>query len=96
MITEIDQENCPDYYDSEEDGCCLNCENAKDGCLCFECKCTKCYWYRKDDNNENGYCELPIIWKNKRESKLKKYKSTFIDYSRVGLSNEQRQIGDFK
>ena len=43
-----------DYYD--EDGCCLTCEDAEEGCLCFECKCTKCVWYISDGYS-GGKCE---------------------------------------
>ena len=32
-----------DFYG--EDGCCLTCEDAEEGCLCYACKCTKCEWY---------------------------------------------------
>lgn len=39
-----------DYYDKE--GYCLTCLPSRkkkhktgDGCLCYECKCRKCFWY---------------------------------------------------
>ena len=57
------QEGCIDYYDEyiEEDGihgCCKLCDDAKDGCLCYDCRCTKCYWYEYDYSLEKGYCML--------------------------------------
>lgn len=43
------QEGFDSYYDlcfeGDEEGCCLLCPEQEEGCLCFECKCTKCYWY---------------------------------------------------
>jgi hypothetical protein len=41
-----------DYYSATQDGtsfgCCLLCSDAKPGCLCYSCKCTKCYWYEPE------------------------------------------------
>jgi hypothetical protein len=34
-----------DYHALEDPGCCLLCEDAEEGCLCFECKCRKCSHY---------------------------------------------------
>jgi len=52
-----------DYYDEylESDGihgCCLLCDDARPGCLCYDCKCRKCYWYNKDEYMEHGRCDL--------------------------------------
>jgi len=50
-----------DWYDethqSYESGCCLICDSAEEGCLCFNCKCRKCFWYERDDYEDKGYCE---------------------------------------
>ena len=27
------------------DGCCLTCSKQSKGCLCYACKCKKCFWY---------------------------------------------------
>ena len=45
------QEGCEDWYEQDDEGCCLICEKAEEGCLCFDCKCSKCYWY----DNEAKY-----------------------------------------
>lgn len=34
-----------DYYELEDRGCCLLCKKAYPGCLCYSCKCKKCFWY---------------------------------------------------
>lgn len=54
-----------DYYELDDPGCCLICEDAYDGCLCFNCKCSKCSMYSENDPesesiDENGkrYCVL--------------------------------------
>lgn len=63
------------YDYSNRDGCCLSCPNKKPGCLCYECKCTKCYWYRSKEegynspskSNQNGFCALCTdkrLWRN--------------------------------
>lgn len=62
------QEWCHDYYEDDyTSGCCLNCDNSYDGCLCFACKCRKCYWYAPPDDFlaiddrdgcPRGVCEL--------------------------------------
>ena len=51
------------YYDAEDPGCCLICPNSYDGCLCYECKCSKCSEYEPEGDydeygNEKGYCSL--------------------------------------
>jgi len=40
----------------EESGCCLICATAAVGCLCFNCKCTKCDRY----NANEGRCEISL------------------------------------
>jgi hypothetical protein len=34
------------------EGCCLTCEEAEEGCLCFDCNCRKCERY-----NDEGKCQ---------------------------------------
>jgi len=34
-----------DYYAIDDPGCCLVCDYASPGCLCYDCKCSKCEWY---------------------------------------------------
>lgn len=53
------QEDCLDYFElysegEESHGCCLLCPDSKPGCLCYDCKCTKCYWYEKTE--DGGHC----------------------------------------
>ena len=43
-----------DYFNSDDKGCCLNCEDSEPGCLCFDCKCKKCDHY----NWMHGVCDL--------------------------------------
>jgi len=52
-----------DYYEWNDDGCCLICKNGYDGCLCYECKCRQCYWY----NDNQSCCDLPDVWRYERE-----------------------------
>lgn len=51
------------YYDEYEGtgerGCCLCCEEAEEGCLCYDCKCSKCSEY--DDYQK---CTLARQWEN--------------------------------
>jgi TusA-related sulfurtransferase len=37
--------------------CCLSCERASPGCLCYDCRCIKCEHYHAT-NSEKGYCTL--------------------------------------
>ena len=99
------QEDCHDYSDDDY-GCCLNCEDAEDGCLCYDCKCTKCYYYSKPDDfnvdsegNMVGSCDIATQTKN--ESKIKKEfwklknKEGCYDYTTLGLKKEQTQLNIF-
>lgn len=65
-----------DYYEycqeTGEVGCCLLCVEAHDGCLCFNCKCTKCEHYDEEekctialDNGSNNYNLQVIIDPNR-------------------------------
>lgn len=63
------QEWAEDYYVEEYDsGCCLKCSDSYEGCLCFDCKCTKCYWYITPEewNGENGKCGKVDVLKKER------------------------------
>lgn len=66
------QEGCVDYYE-EGGGCCLHCPNAKKGCLCFECKCTKCYWYDspQQTGDYKGWCGMVSQLKEQRKEEFK-------------------------
>lgn len=66
-----------DYYELEDRGCCLHCEDSYEGCLCYNCKCSKCIHYSGNDpdadvkNEDTGgeVCLLPIYWKDHNDSK---------------------------
>lgn len=76
-----------DYYELEDQGCCLICEEGYEGCLCYNCKCSKCEHYSGNDpdadvrNEDTGgeVCLLPIFWKFKknREFEEGQLRSTF-------------------
>jgi hypothetical protein len=71
------QENCIDYYEElgENDGCCLNCDSSEDGCLCFKCKCRKCYWYNwnyRECERKEDYERLVVEKKEKFIAGMKK------------------------
>jgi hypothetical protein len=51
--------NVYDFYG--EEGCCLTCDEAEEGCLCYECKCRRCIHYVQDydwDEEPIGHCDL--------------------------------------
>lgn len=68
------QEGCVDYYE-EGGGCCLHCSNAYKGCLCYECKCTKCYWYSSPESvaSDKGWCDKVSELKEENKRKIKEY-----------------------
>lgn len=58
-----------DFYDlclnGADGGCCLVCPEAHPGCLCFECKCRKCFYYTYD-GNDSGHCDIAkSVWKER-------------------------------
>lgn len=59
---------------SGEVGCCFTCPEQEEGCLCPECKCTRCSLYIKEYFDEKGHCRLSL----EREDKWEKV-STEID-----------------
>jgi len=65
-----------DWYELEDDGCCLICENAEPGCLCYNCKCSKCIHYSKniDPFIDEGFCNLVEKWREEAESEDDRYK----------------------
>ncbi len=59
------QEGYFDYSsEGRNTGCCLDCDDSHDGCLCHDCGCTKCYWY-----NQEGFCDKVAVLKE--EGRLK-------------------------
>lgn len=66
-------EDREDFYlltkEGETNGCCLLCEDARAGCLCYYCKCRKCYWYiaPEDWNGEKGRCRFALKLKERRK-----------------------------
>ena len=54
-----------DYYG--EVGCCLTCLEQHEGCLCPECKCTRCSHYVKEYYDERGRCALSLEREDKWE-----------------------------
>lgn len=49
QIAEAENLGETDYFYEESDGCCLNCPDAEEGCLCVLCKCRKCAAYDRED-----------------------------------------------
>lgn len=89
------QENCINYYDEDDEGCCLICEDAEDGCLCYNCKCTRCFNYTPQEYG--GICDLAYEFKQENKKiKLSGFdNSCCIDYSRIKIDKQQKQLGDF-
>lgn len=54
------------YYG--EEGCCLTCEEAEEGCLCPECACSECEHYVSYEYEEGGYCNIAREFKIKKEN----------------------------
>ena len=70
------QEREYDYYrEPYNTGCCLKCPEAKPGCLCYSCKCKKCYWYRHphESYSDNGSCDKVKFLKEERKKELRDY-----------------------
>jgi hypothetical protein len=55
-----------DYYKDDSLGCCLACSDSYDGCLCFDCNCTKCDMYDPEDH----CCEYPALWAAERSRNI--------------------------
>jgi hypothetical protein len=86
------QEQCYDYSeDARNCGCCIQCDYAELGCLCFDCKCKKCYWYSSPEeyNGENGHCDKTMSkeeWKEYYEEqgqiRIENYKKKKIELNK--------------
>lgn len=90
--------DCPDYYIEEVDsGCCLRCSESEIDCLCYDCKCSKCFWYDSPEeyNFEKGHCGMVDVLKKRKMIIIsKKFPCTI--YSKVGLNPNQSQLGEFE
>jgi len=67
------QEHCKDFSENDYDtGCCLYCSNAEEGCLCYECKCKKCYWYSSPQETGigKGVCDKVEVLKEEKKQKI--------------------------
>lgn len=77
-----------DYYELAinhgDSGCCLVCDDAEPGCLCFGCKCTKCSRYDTDLKK----CEIAVLIKN-RASKIS------IEYKDIKYETEKAYLINF-
>jgi len=67
-----------DYYAMLEygEGCCLNCPDSEEGCLCYNCKCKNCLWYSplEEYNGEKGHCDKTDELKQRKQNKwIKKF-----------------------
>lgn len=90
------QEGYEDYYG--EEGCCLNCPDSEEGCLCYNCKCTKCYWYTPPEEygGEKGDCDkTDELKEQKKERWLDKFAAKQRK-KRLKENNGQTQLGDQK
>lgn len=67
------QFECKDYYEEcgFNEGCCLKCSKAHPECLCSECKCRKCYWYKQIDSDK-GICEKKLELAKERRINFRK------------------------
>jgi len=82
-----------DYYEFEDPGCCLICEDAEPGCLCYDCKCSKCCWYSGNDYGVeeftpegDRYCVLVDVMRDQHESG--KLSSEFKIYERLNYTEK--------
>jgi len=48
-------------------GCCLDCPNGYEGCLCYDCKCKKCYWYIENNLIDMDLVDKPCGYKFGKE-----------------------------
>jgi len=86
------QEGFYNYYNiGVGEGCCLNCYEAREGCLCYDCKCKKCYWYSTD--GYNGHCEKTDALKEqrKKEAKERYQRECEEDYAQVQALKKHNQ-----
>jgi hypothetical protein len=90
------QESCFDYSQLQRNcGCCLKCQDFRSGCLCFDCKCSKCYWYLSPDGSgyEKGYCEYKTkFWRKYYEQKAEKDKESYYKLKNEKDKKEEEKI----
>lgn len=88
------QEWCDDWYEIDDFGCCLNCPDSYEGCLCYNCKCTRCYWYSPPEeyDGEKGHCDKTDKLKLKKWSN--KFKGTIVDYDKP-IDKKQKSLKEF-
>ena len=81
-----------DYYHNDDEkvgACCLICSEKSPGCLCFECACTKCFWYNPNNSfygDGHGFCDLAREMKKDRIIKERRKRRGII-------KNPQKQLG---
>ena len=85
-------------FSSKEVGCCLNCIDSCEECLCFNCKCTKCFYYLPPEeyDGKKGHCDKTNELK---EEKRNKWCDNFANEQRkkrLEESKGQTTIGDYK
>lgn len=87
------QEGATDYYELDDEGCCLVCEDSEEGCLCYNCKCSKCYWYSDSMDGYGGPCDLAAEFRGESE-----YNSEFchVGYFTVLHETERACLLSFK
>lgn len=86
-----------DYYEQADPGCCLVCPDAYPGCLCYNCKCSKCVHYSGNDpdadikNEETGgeICLLVLHWQHQK--KQGQLKSEFKIHERINQTDKAVQ-----
>lgn len=90
-------------YSCEDVGCCLNCPNSYEGCLCFDCKCSKCLYYTppQDWDGSHGKCELAMELSQSKKKELSEFysKSWWINFmKRKNKFNlrKQKYLWEFK
>jgi hypothetical protein len=83
------QEGCHDWSNSGLNcGCCLNCSKNYVGCLCYDCKCSKCLWYCKISGLK-GICELTEWQKEEREREKQEWKEQKIIEEEIEYNKSQ-------
>ena len=93
------QEGYHDYSEGERNsGCCLDCDDSHDGCLCYDCKCKNCFWYssQEDTQSEKGHCDKTDSLKGKKEEKWLNNYSKNIKEKRLRENKGQTELRDFK
>lgn len=83
------QEGFPDWNEicePETRGCCLTCDDAEDGCLCFSCKCTKCYRYSLPFESDVGRGSCDLVAKMRNE-KIKRKEKIELDANKIKAKN---------